>query len=97
MQVCKIISYQIFKGKAQKSHQHLGPHETSFCSQNSQYLSRKWFFKQKQTTKGFYWMSKTAWNSKRELSFDCEKIIGAGFHSSHNQRATLFRNECKQT
>ena len=35
----------------------------------------------------------------KELSFefDCEKIIGAGFHSSHNQRATLFRNECKQT
>ena len=47
----------------------------------------------------FYWMSKRAGNSKRELSFefDCEKIIRAGFHSSHNQRATLFRNECKQT
>ena len=42
-------------------------------------------------------MSKTAGNSKGELSFDSDKIIGAGFHSSHNQRATLFRNECKQT
>ena len=95
--MCKITSYQTFKEKAQqKSSAFRTTRDQLLEVKNQKYIS-SFFLKQKQITKGFYGMSKTARNSKRELSFDSEKIIGAGFHSSHNQRATLFRNECKQT